>query len=180
MSRLQKILLSSGVTVLLITGGGIGLAFKLNTKPVFEKPVSTQQKSNPIGEVQVTNKPTQQPVLGNSTNSNTSINRETQPAQVSTPTPSSTTTNYTPPPAAPTCPDYLKSSYTEVYNANINAENIKYASNKQSISEYWGSRGLLYSSMHQDALAAEDQRHISALSSIETAYQQQLTSHNCS
>lgn len=156
---------------------GIGIYHKVRTNQMHKQPI-VQQPIQPVW-TQTTDKLQQQPA---SSDSKTKTNNSTT-SQPKTPVPTtSTQTNndtYSPPPTDP-CPDYLKQSFTDVYNANIGAENINYQSNKQSISEYWNSKGLLYSGSAQAALAAEDQRHQNALTSIESSYQQQLGSHHCS
>lgn len=101
------------------------------------------------------------------------------PSYSNTPTSPQTPTNSSTQPITETCPDYLKASYNDSYNANVNAENIKYQNNKDSIKAYWNSRGLLYSGSAVQDLAAEDQRHQSALSTLSSNFQQQLADKNC-
>lgn len=182
----RKQILMIIVAVMLFTGAGSVLAISLKSKPSLDSQQSSENNSNTGSTNKQTNSgtnnqsSTETPSTkskGNSTqqqttspSSNTNTNSTTSP----------TSTNPYTPPVTETCPDYLRQSYSDSYNANINAENINYQNNKDSIRSYWNSRGLLNSGAAEAALAAEDQRHQSALTSIENNYQQQLSNSNCS
>lgn len=68
-----------------------------------------------------------------------------------------------------------KESQTQLYNANVNAENTRHQTNRSNIESDYRSRGLGYSGLMQEALSKEDQRHQTALASLTASYQQKMS-----
>lgn len=67
-----------------------------------------------------------------------------------------------------------KESQTQLYNANVNAENTRHLTNRSNIESDYRSRGLGFSGLMQDALNKEDQRHQAALAKLQADYQQRM------
>ena len=182
----RKQIVMTLLAVVLFVGSGTALAFNIKTKPkLITQPSSESGFNTSTTKKQSTsNTNNQTPSEAPLSKPSGSSSQPKTASPSSNPTPNSpaptTTPNSYVPPVVETCPDYLRASYTDTYNANTAAENSNYQNNINSIKAYWNSRGLLYSGAAQAELAAEDQRHQSALSSIENNYQQQLSNSNCS
>jgi hypothetical protein len=174
------------IASLLFVGAGAVLALNLKTNPSLSNSSSSDDDSDygaidnkeKVGtEYQTTSGAPSTKSIGSSTQ--TQSNTPSKTPNTNNQTTATVPNTYTPPVTSP-CPDYLRDSYTGTYDANINAENVTYQNNRDSIKSYWNSRGLLYSGATEGALATEDQRHQTALSVINNNYQQQLAKSNCS
>ena len=117
----------------------------------------------------------------------------TQPTQSTSQTPTATTTNPTqtatntapqqtatsPTPATPTCNQSMKSSYTSLYNSQVNAEN---ASWNNQINAWRGEatgRGGAFSGWVQEQINQNKPAHDARLAQLQTQYHQNLASINC-
>lgn len=83
-------------------------------------------------------------------------------------------------PPTPVCNQSLEDSYTAEYNADKSAAGSQHASNIQSIQASWNARGLLFSGGEQQDEANENTRYQSQLSSLQSQYQSEVASTNCS
>lgn len=102
----------------------------------------------------------------------------TQPPQTATnTTPQQTAT--TPTPTTPTCNQSMKSSYTSLYNSQVNAENASWNNQINAWNSYAAGNGMAFSGYVQDQINQNKPAHDARLAQLQTQYYQNLASINC-
>lgn len=115
------------------------------------------------------------------------------PTQSTSQTPTATTTNPTqtatntapqqtatsPTPATPTCNQSMKSSYTSLYNSQVNAENASWNNQINAWSRYAAGHGMAFSGWVQEQIKQNKPAHDARLAQYQTQYYQNLISINC-
>jgi len=120
---------------------------------------------------------------GESTNTSTQPTVQTPKITTTQPT-QTTTTNTTPQataptPTAPTCNESMKSSYTSLYNSQVNAENASWANQINAWNSYAAGNGMSFSGYVQDQINQNKPAHDARLAQLQTQYYQNLASINC-
>lgn len=104
----------------------------------------------------------------------------TQPTQTPTTPQQTTTTTIAPTPVtAPTCNETMKSSYTSLYNSQVNAENASWYNQIDAWSRYAAGHGMAFSGYVQDQINQNKPAHDARLAQLQTQYHQNLASINC-
>ena len=104
----------------------------------------------------------------------------TNPTQTATSTaPQQTTTN--PTPTTPTCNESMKSSYTSLYNSQVNAENASWNNQINAWRDEATGRGVggAFSGWVQEQINQNKPAHDARLAQLQTQYYQNLASINC-
>jgi len=102
----------------------------------------------------------------------------TQPSQTATnTTPQQTATNTTP--TTPTCNQSMKSSYTSLYNSQVNAENASWNNQINAWNSYAAANGMAFSGYVQNQINQNKPAHDARLAQLQTQYHQNLASINC-
>lgn len=149
--------------------------------PVENQQASFEHETSDVAETQLNSVPAE----GTNLTSPEAPTQQLTTPQAPTQQPSSQQHSYTPTPrpvAETIIPDRSaviaaceasKQSRTELYNAEVNAENTRHQTNRNNIESDYRSRGLGFSGLMQDALNREDQRYQAALTKLHADYQQQ-------
>ena len=183
-SRLKLLVIIAICSVVAVVAGGVAFAIHFNNAKINEtdaqpkievitEATKTQASPQTIGDSARTSSPTQSvsepaPVEARQPNS--------QPAYT---TPEPATTRNSVPVEVATCNEVMKSSYTNLYNSLITAENTRWANEQDAIRADAQRRGLGFSGIVQAGIDAARPAHEAKLAAIETQYAQNLSSINC-
>lgn len=114
------------------------------------------------------------------------VSTSTQPtSQTATTQPTQTATNTnpqqtpTPTPTAPTCNESMKSSYTSLYNSQVNAENASWTNQITAWNNYASANGMAFSGYVQSMINDNKPAHDARLAQLQTQHYQNLASINC-
>ena len=101
-----------------------------------------------------------------------------QPIATST-TPQQPTTYQQPSAPAVSCNETMKSSYTSLYNAYVNAENASWYRQIEAWNSEANSRGMAFNGYTQGMIDQYKPAHDARLAGLQTEYYQNLVSVNC-
>lgn len=143
-------------------------------------PKKIDKQSNDSEQVETT---PEEKTASESTNASTQPTTQTpkitttQPTQTATDTTPQQTT--TPTPTPPTCNESMKSSYTSLYNSQVNAENASWANQITAWNNYASGTGNSFSGYTQSMINDNKPAHDARLAQLQTQYYQNLVSINC-
>lgn len=189
--KLSKLRLIGLVAIVPILIAGTVVAYNVVTPPKTVNNTQAEQAKTPNETDKQTNNsekeditPTDQtasePSDSTSTQTTTQAPRTTttQLTQTSTNTaPQQTATN--PTPATPTCNESMKSSYTNLYNSKVNAENASWTNQINAWNDYAAGHGMAFSGYVQEQINQNKPAHDARLAQLQTQYYQNLASINC-
>ena len=191
--RLNKIQLVGLVATVPLLIGGTVFAYNIATPP-DSKPVNdttiNEQSTTPNKVDRQTNDsdtidetPQDQTASESTTNTSaqsslqTPTTNTTRPTETTTAAPQQTATN--PTPATPTCNESMKSSYTNLYNSKVNAENASWSNQINAWNDYAAGHGMAFSGYTQSMINDNKPAHDARLAQLQTQYYQNLVSINC-
>lgn len=189
--KISKLKLIGLVAIVPILIAGTVVAYNVATPPKTVNNAQTEQAKTPSETDKQTNKservdvtPEDQTASESTTDTPTQSTSQaptattTNPTQTATSTaPQQTTTN--PTPTTPTCNQSMKSSYTSLYNSQVNAENASWNNQINAWRDEATGRGGAFSGWVQEQINQNKPAHDARLAQLQTQYHQNLASINC-
>ncbi len=162
---------------------GTVVAYNIVTPP---KTTNKLTASNKTDKQTATESVDTTPTDQNTSKSTTSTHTQASTSSPSTSQPTQTNTSTTlqqtttaPTPTAPTCNEFMKSSYTSLYNSQLNAENADWNNQISAWQSDAQRRGMFYSGLVQGMINDNKPAHDARLAQLQTQYYQNLVSVNC-
>jgi cytoskeletal protein RodZ len=189
--KLSKLKLIGLVAIVPILIAGTVVAYNVATPPKTVNNAHTEQAKTPSETDKQTNKServdvTPEDQTANESSDSTSTQTTAQVPRTTTTQPTQTATNIAPQqsatnptPATPTCNESMKSSYTNLYNSKVNAENASWTNQINAWNDYAAGHGMAFSGYVQEQINQNKPAHDARLAQLQTQYYQNLASINC-
>jgi len=183
LSLISKVTLVSVVTIASLGATSFAIQSSLKTAEAqkdIEQPQIKETELKSKNTIDLVESYKEEPVESSSTPSVTAPEPTTNnPVYTPPAEPEPTTNNQVYIPPAPKCNQELADSYLNLRDVYLNAENITYANNLQSIRNEASSRGISFSGYFDAMRPPEDARHTARVAEINNQYLVNMTMTNC-
>lgn len=190
--KLSKLKLAGLVAIVPVLIAGTVVAYNIATpsKTTNESAQTKQEVQTDNTDIQASDNEqldeTPKDQTASESTANTQSQTTTQTPTTTTTQPSQTATNTTPQqattsptPTTPTCNQSMKSSYTSLYNSQVNAENASWSNQINAWNDYAAGHGMAFSGYTQSMINDNKPAHDARLAQLQTQYYQNLVSINC-